>query len=70
MRAPAQCASPLSVYLAKIWGFARLGPTTESLAPEQRLVVDCRIALGGHWYGGEEHQARGQQQEPIEKGPS
>jgi hypothetical protein len=23
MRAPAQLASPLSVYLAKIWGFAR-----------------------------------------------
>jgi hypothetical protein len=28
VRAPAQLASPLSVYLAKFWGFARLGPNT------------------------------------------
>ncbi len=32
VRAPAQLESPLSVYLAKIWGFARLGPTKEALA--------------------------------------
>ena len=40
VRAPAQLASPLSVYLAKIWGFARLGPK-----PLCRRWLTCAVSI-------------------------